>query len=72
MYSFNGAALFFLLFWLELYGAQASILVWISTSGNYCLKKAVASNPVPACPLTNLFEGTCTPRGWILGVQGIF
>ena len=25
-----------------------------------------------ACPLTNLFEGTCTPRGWILGVQGIF
>ena len=26
----------------------------------------------PACPLTNLFEGTCTPRGWILGVQGIF
>ena len=36
------------------------------------MKKIVENNNLSACPLTNLFEGTCTPRGWILGVQGIF
>ena len=50
--------------------AQLTFRNYIASMRSRC--QAVVNANGAACPLTFLFKGTCTLRGWILGVRNFF